>query len=146
MQMNLSYRDFRWSQKILRNATFALLLTSGAAYGHGGVVHASAQPAHGGQIKVAGDWNLELVQKKEAAGNTLLVYVTDHDGKPVASKVLTGSATILAGKEKQSASLSPDGDNRLKGSARYDVNSQPKIVVAVSGGGKSEQARFTPAP
>jgi hypothetical protein len=135
-------------QKILINATFALLATSGAAFAHDDATLATLKAPHGGQLKVAGGWHLELVQKKDAAANVnaLLVYVTDHDGKPVASSGLTGTATILAGKEKQTAALKPDGENRLKGVARYDLNASPKVVVAVSGGGKTEQARFTPAP
>lgn len=123
----------------------AAIGVAGSAFAHGDAVHAPAKASHGGQLQEAGNWRLELVQKQDAAGNTLLIYVTDHDGKSVASTGLTGTATILAGKEKQMAALKPDGENRLKGVARYDLNASPKLVVAVSGGGKTEQARFTPA-
>lgn len=126
-------------------AAIALLAEAGPASAHGDAAHAPVKASHGGQLQEAGNWRFELVQKQDAAGNTLLVYVTDHDGKPVASAGLTGTATILAGKEKQTAALKPDGENRLKGVARYDINASPKVVVAVSGGGKTEQARFTPA-
>ena len=133
----------RWAGVV---AALALLTGTGPARAHGDAAHVPIKASHGGQLQEAGNWRLELVQKQDAAGNTLLVYVTDHDGKPVASVGLSGTATILAGKEKQTAALKPDGENRLKGFARYDLNASPKVVVAVSGGGKTEQARFTPAP
>lgn len=126
--------------------TLALLAATGPVRAHGDAAHAPAKASHGGQLQEAGNWRLELLLKSgdSAAGNTLLVYVTDHDGKPVASAGLTGTATILAGKEKQATPLKPDGENRLKGSASYDRNAKPKIVISVSGGGRLEQARFSP--
>jgi hypothetical protein len=127
-------------------AALTFLAATGPVHAHGDATHEPMKASHGGQLQEAGNWRLELVQKQNAAGNTLLVYVTDHDGKPVTSAGLTGTATILAGKEKQNAPLTPNGENRLKGVARYDVKAAPKVVVAVSGGGKTEQARFTPAP
>lgn len=127
--------------------TLAFLAATGPVRAHGDAEHAPAKPSHGGQLQEAGNWRFELLLKSgdSAAGNTLLVYVTDHDGKPVASAGLSGTATILVGKEKQAAPLKPDGENRLKGSANYDRNGKPKIVVSVSGEGKLEQARFNPA-
>jgi len=133
-------------QKILANATFALLATGGAAFAHDDATLATLKAPHGGQLKVAGGWHLELVQKAgDASGaNTLTVYVTDHNGTAISSAGMKGSATILTGKDKQAATLSPDGENRLKAVASYDRKAKPKIVVSISGDGKSEQARFTP--
>lgn len=135
-------------KRMIAHAAWLLLVASGPLLAHDDATLATIKTPHGGQLKESGDWRFELVQQAGAAGgnNTLLVYVTDHDGKPVATAGLKASATVLAGKEKQTATLLPDGDNRLKGTARYDVRAQPKIVVAVSGGGRSEQVRFTPAP
>lgn len=126
--------------------SLALLAATGPVRAHGGAEHAPAKASHGGQLQDAGNWRLELLLNRgdSAAGNTLVVYVTDHDGKPVASAGLTGTATILSGKEKQTTPLKPDGENRLKGNANFDRNAKPKIVVSVSGDGKLEQARFNP--
>lgn len=139
-----------WSlQKMIADAALVLLLAaSGPLFAHDDATLATLKAPHGGQLKVAGGWHLELVQQAggAAGNNTLLLYVTDHDGKPQSTAALKGSATVLAGKEKQTATLLPDGDNRLKGTARYDVKAQPKVVIAVSGEGQSEQARFTPVP
>lgn len=133
-------------QKKIAYAALFLFASSGPLLAHDDATLATVKAPNGGQLKVAGGWHLELVQQAGAAGNTLLVYVTDHDGKPQSTAALKGSATVLAGKEKQTATLLPDGENRLKGTARYDVKAQPKIVIAVSGNGRSEQTRFTPAP
>lgn len=138
--------SFRHLQKILAHATLVLCAVSAPAFAHDDATLATMKSPNGGQLKVAGPWHLELVQKATGGDNVLVVYVTDHDGKGVATKGFTGTATILAGKDKQTVNFQPDGENRLKASARYDATAKPKFVVAVSGGGKSEQARFAPAP
>jgi hypothetical protein len=127
-------------------ALLALALVSVPAAAHEDAALAKLTAPHGGQLKVAGDWHLELVQEAGAT-NTLLVYVTDHDGRPIATQDMTGAATVLAGKTKASAELRPDGANRLRGGATYDAGAGPKVVVRVTaGGGRSEQARFVLTP
>jgi hypothetical protein len=122
------------------------IVIAGSASAHDDATLATMKAPHGGQLKVAGGWHLELMQKAgDASGaNTLTVYVTDHNGTAISSAGMKGSATILTGKDKQSATLLPDGENRLKAIASYDRKAKPKIVVSVTGDGKSEQARFTP--
>lgn len=119
---------------------------AGNAIAHDDATLATMKAPHGGQLKVAGEWHLELVQKAgdTVGASTLTVYVTDHAGTAIASTGFKGTATILAGKDKQSATFAPDGENRLKATANYDRGAKPKIVVSVSGNGKSEQARFAP--
>lgn len=119
---------------------------AGNAAAHDDATLATMKAPHGGQLKVAGEWHLELVQKAgdTAGGNTLIVYVTDHAGTAISSSGFKGTATILAGKDKQSTAFAPDGENRLKATANYDRGAKPKVVVSVSGNGKSEQARFAP--
>ncbi|MCC2866229.1 MAG: hypothetical protein LK562_00285 [Candidatus Accumulibacter phosphatis] len=103
---------------------------------------------NGGQLRMAGVYHYELVvakDSKEAKDNAVVVYVTDHDGKKVATSGASGTATILAGKAKATATLAPDGDNRLKGMAKYLSSPDMKVVVSITVPGKAaEQARFTP--
>ena len=66
-----------------------------------------------------------------------------------ATKVSTvgagGTATILAGKQKATVKLAPDGDNRMKGIGQYLSTPDMKVVVSITLPGKAaEQARFTP--
>lgn len=104
--------------------------------------------AHGGQLVVAGSYSYELVVVKDARDgkeSPVVVYVTDHTGQKIPTAGAKGSATILAGKRKASATLQPDGDNRLKGLTQYAAKPDMKVVISVTLSGKApEQTRFTP--
>ena len=103
---------------------------------------------NGGQLRMAGVYHYELVvakDSKDAKDNAVVVYVTDHAGTKIPTSGATGTATILAGKTKATATLAPDGDNRLKGMAKYLSAPDMKVVVSITFPGKAaEQARFTP--
>ena len=103
---------------------------------------------NGGQLRMAGVYHYELVvakDSKDAKDNAVVVYVTDHAGTKIPTSGATGTATILAGKTKATATLAPDGDNRLKGMAKYLSAADMKVVVSITIPGKAaEQARFTP--
>jgi hypothetical protein len=106
------------------------------------------QAPNGGQLRMAGVYHFELVvakDSKEAKNNPVIVYVTDHAGAKVSTVGANGTVTILAGKAKATVNLTPDGDNRLKGSGTYASTPDMKAVVSVTLAGKAaEQARFTP--
>ena len=75
---------------------------------------------------------------------TALVYVTDHAGKNISTALASGTATILAGKQKFSVTLKPEGDNRMKGVAKYTTSPDIKVLVSVTLPGQPpEQTRFT---
>ena len=97
---------------------------------------------------MAGPNHYELVlvkDAKEAQENPVVVYVTDHAGQKIPTAGAAGTATILAGKLKAAATLKPDGDNRMKGVAKYVSTPDTKVVVSITLAGKPpEQARFTP--
>lgn len=133
---------------ILAAATSACMLASQPLLAHSDE-HLDTQLApNGGQLRQAGPYHFELVvagDGKEARDSALVVHVTDHAGAKVATAGATGTATILAGKNKSTATLTPDGDNRMKGSATYASTPDMKVVVAITLAGKAvEQARFTP--
>lgn len=137
-------------KSLLLAATVVTAMTIGStsALAHGDAAVNAQKATNGGQVRPAGPWHVELVIARdatEARESPLLVYVTDHDGKRIPTVGASGTVTILAGKTKVSAALSPDGDNRLKGAARYAASPDMKVIVAVTLAGKStEQARFTP--
>ena len=97
---------------------------------------------------MAGIYHFELVvakDSKEARDNPVVVYVTDHANAKIPTVGAGGTATILAGKQKASVKLVPDGDNRLKGIGKYASTPDMKVVVSITLPGKpAEQARFTP--
>jgi hypothetical protein len=129
---------------VLLGLTFA----AGAALAHDDAYLDTQKAPNGGQLRMAGPYHYELVLTKNAAAaqeNPVVVFVTDHAGARIPTEGAKGSATILAGKTKSTAELKPDGDNRLKGVAKYAATPGMKVVVSITLAGKQpEQARFTP--
>lgn len=126
----------------------AAMLSGAAALAHSDDVLDTQMAPNGGQLRMAGVYHFELVVAKDskvARDNPVVVYVTDHAGAKIPTVGAGGTATILAGKQKASVKLVPDGDNRLKGVGQYASTPDMKAVVSVTMAGKpAEQARFTP--
>lgn len=118
------------------------------AFGHDDAELDKAKTPNGGQLRQAGPYHYELVTARDgtdAKENPVVVYVTDDGGKKVSTAGASGTATLLSGKAKATAALVPDGDNRMKGAARYAPAPGMKVVVSIALPGKQpEQARFTP--
>ena len=129
---------------VLAGLTFA----AGAALAHDDAYLDTQKAPNGGQLRMAGPNHYELVlvkDAKEVRENPVVVYVTDHAGQKIPTAGAAGTATILAGKLKAAATLKPDGDNRMKGVAKYASTPDTKVVVSITLAGKQpEQARFTP--
>ena len=123
-------------------------LASPTLFAHSDEVLDNQKAPNGGQLRMAGTYHFELVvakDSKEAKDNPVGVFVTDHAGAKIPTVGAGGTATILAGKQKASVTLVPDGDNRLKGVGKYASTADMKVVVAITLAGKTaEQARFTP--
>jgi hypothetical protein len=98
---------------------------------------------HGGQVRAAGPYHLELVVKDRE----LVLYVTDHAGQEIETDGGEGKANIQHGKagSKITVKLEPSQNNMFKGSCDSQINSETVIVVFVK---LPEQdayaARFTP--
>lgn len=129
-------------------ATLVLAMGTVPALAHDDATIKLLKPANGGQLRMTGVYHFELVvdkNAKEPKDNPVLVYVTDHAGTKIPTAGATGTVTLLAGKLKSTATLQPDGDNRLKGIAKYASAPDLKAVVSITLPNKPpEQARFTP--
>lgn len=125
-----------------------IAISAAPAFGHDDAQLDKAKTPNGGQLRQAGPYHYELVTAKDgtdAKESPVVVYVTDDSGKKVATAGASGTATILSGKAKATATLAPDGDNRMKGAAKYTPVPGMKVVVSIALPGKQlEQARFTP--
>ena len=125
-----------------------IALSAAPAFAHDDAQLDKAKTPNGGQLRQAGPYHYELVtvrEGKDAKESPVVVYVTDDSGKKVSTAGASGTATILSGKVKATATLLPDGDNRMKGAAKYASISGMKAVVSITLPGKQpEQARFTP--
>ena len=98
---------------------------------------------HGGQLRMAGPYHLELV----ARDKELVLYVTDHGDNPLSTDGGMGKATLQLGKTKArtTVKLEPAGENQFKGSGEFTLKPESVIVVFVKlPGQESQSARFTP--
>ena len=98
---------------------------------------------HGGQVRAAGPYHLELVAKD----GELVLHVTDHAWNEIHTDGGEGKATIQQGKagSRITVKLEPSQQNILTGNGEFQVSPETVIVVFVK---LSEQdaygARFTP--
>ncbi|MEP6959916.1 MAG: hypothetical protein ABI980_14395 [Nitrospirota bacterium] len=98
---------------------------------------------HGGQIRAAGPYHLELVAKD----GELLLYVTDHADNEINTIGGEGKANIQRVKTRSriTVKLEPSQNNMLTGSGDFQLDPKTVIVVFVK---LPEQdayaARFTP--
>ena len=98
---------------------------------------------HGGQMRMAGPYHLELVTKEKE----IVLYVTDHGDNNVSTEGGVGKASIQAGKAKSKTSikLEPAGDNMLKGTGEFSVTPETVIVVFIKlPEYEAQSVRFTP--
>jgi len=134
--------------RFLTAMAFALTVGATSVHAHDDAYLDTQQAPHGGQLRMAGLYHLELVvdpSTPQVADKPVVVYVTDHAGQKISTEGATGSATILAAKGKASVALVPDGDNRLKGAGRYASTPDMKAIITFTAKGQPpETARFTP--
>jgi hypothetical protein len=106
---------------------------------------AQAAP-HGGTLRMAGPYHLELVQSADTAhtGQTAVrVYVTDHAGQAIPTRGAKGRIMAVPGKGAQLAALLPAGENALNGRLKPGVQTSSEWVVEVHLPGHApQQARF----
>jgi hypothetical protein len=119
----------------------AALILAPAAGAHTDEYLDTLKTAHGGQLRMAGTFHYELVCKP----NEITVYVTDHADVKQDTKGATGTATVLSGGSKSLVKLQPAGENVMKGTGKFALDPDMKVIVSIALAGKpSEQARFTP--
>jgi len=118
----------------------SFLIAVSAALVSTSTLAAEEHPKYGGQVRETASFDLELVAKDKE----LTLYVTDHKGKAIEGQDVTGTATVLSGKSKETVKLSGTGKGVLKGGGSFAVTEDTKIVLSVTAGGKTEQARFAP--
>ena len=134
--------------RFLTAVAFVLATSATSVHAHDDAYLDTQQAPHGGQLRMAGVYHLELVVDKstpQAADKPVVVYVTDHAGQKVSTEGATGNTTILAAKGKASVALVPDGDNRLKGTGNYASTPDMKAIISFTAKGQPpETARCTP--
>ncbi len=103
-----------------------------------------AMPApHGGQVRAAGPYHLELVAKE----GELILHVTDHAWQEMKTDGGEGKASIQQDKTgaKITVKLEPSPQNLLTGRGEFQIKPETVIVVFVKMPGQEAYgAKFTP--
>jgi hypothetical protein len=108
------------------------LSLSAAVFAHGDL-----KPIHGGQIIEGKKMTVELVAQPEM----VTVFLSEHE-KLVDTKNATGEVILLNGGRKQVITLSPAGENSLKGNGVTLEKSAKAIVKIKVPEFGEEQVRF----
>lgn len=125
---------------VLISAALAVSLPAGA---HTEEYFDSINAPHGGQMRMAGPYHLELVAREKE----IVLYVMDHSDQKISTEGGIAKATIQIGKAKSKTSikLEPAGENTLKGTGDFAVTPQSLIVVFLKlPEHEAYSARFTP--
>ena len=113
------------------------------AWAHTDELLDAMQAPHGGQVRAAGPYHLELVAKD----GELVLHVTDHAWQEIQTDGGEGKATIQQGKAegKITVKLGPSQQNKFTGNGEFHITPETVIVVFVK---LPEQdaygAKFTP--
>ena len=125
---------------VLMSASLALSLPASA---HTEEYFDSHVAPHGGQMRMAGPYHLELVTNEKE----IVLYVADHADKKINAEGAVGKATVQVGKAKPKTSikLEPAGDNVLKGTGDFTVTPETDFVVFIKlPEQEAQSARFSP--
>jgi hypothetical protein len=139
---------------MLKTLTHSLLIVSLVSGGDGAAAGPSAsdyaqlethpdtlRAAHGGNVRMAGPFWLELVVAK----GSLTVYVADRSGVPVDTSGSKGTATAHTDGKAIRIELRPAGGNRLAGEGKLRLkHSTVVFITADLRGEKPRRAVFRP--
>ena len=131
---------------MLKALTCALLVAGLPAAADGSAPARSASesrphPTHGGDVRMAGPFWLELVVAK----GSLTVHVTDRSGASVDTSGGRGTATAHTDGKGTRIELRPAGGNRLAGTGKFKLkHSTVMFITADLRGEKPHRAVFRP--
>lgn len=117
------------------------LVASAGALAHSDEYMANQVGPHGGMLRAAGPYHLEL----RVEGDRLRVWLMDHGDAPQASEGVRGRAMVVAGSRRLSVALQSAGDNLLEGShPQLRSDEAMRVAVTLDAPGQAPiQARFT---
>ena len=117
------------NKSILVAALFAALTISQPVLAHTDESLDAMPSPHGGQVRAAGPYHLELVAKD----GELVLHVTDHLNNGINTSGGEGKANIQQGKAggKTTVKLEPSESNMLTGRGEFQLTPETVIVVFV---------------
>jgi hypothetical protein len=103
---------------------------------------------HGGQVRMAGPFHIELVilgQESAQRDRLVLVYLQNHMFEDVSSGGLKGSTKFFDGQHVSTVSLIPIDANGFSGKGTFDINPSVTAEVSITDkDGKVWSATYTP--
>jgi hypothetical protein len=103
------------------------------------LAHAPEKGKNGGQQVDAGNYHVEAVVKD----NTLDVFITDHDEKPVLTKGFKGTAVLIVKGKPAQIVLAPRGDNVLTGTSPVELAAPIRGAIQITNDERQTvQAKF----
>lgn len=105
----------------------ATLAVSMSAWAHTDEYFDSIEAPHGGQLRMAGPYHLELVAKD----GEITLHVADHMDNKISTDGGEGKATIQTGETRTHVGLHPAGDNMLKAAGDFPVTPDTVITVFI---------------
>lgn len=121
---------------MMKQLITVVLLALAATTSPPALAHGGAKPKHGGVVAVASDLGFELVSTLQGAA----LYIEDH-GKPLAPAGIKGKLTVLNGREKSEAELTPAGD-RLEAKGLVLRPGAKVVAVLTTAQAKAITVRF----
>jgi hypothetical protein len=116
-----------------------VIITALALVPIGASAHAPKIGQNGGPQEDAGSFHVEIVPK----GTVLQVFVKDHLDKAVTSSGFKGTAIFVINGKAERITLTPAGENQLKGTSSVDLPAEPKGAVQITTPtGSTVQAKF----
>jgi hypothetical protein len=129
-------------------ATLLLGMAFAPVHAHDAATLDSLPSGHGGPVRMAGPFHIELViLGREAAqkDRLVLVYLQNHMFEDVSSSGLKGIARFLDGQRVTTVSLIPIAANGFSGKGAFDVNPSVSVEVSITDkDGKIWSATYTP--
>ncbi|OJW64602.1 MAG: hypothetical protein BGO65_16705 [Afipia sp. 64-13] len=114
-------------------------VSPGAALAHSEEDMAKMVGDHGGSVRAAGNYHVELVVKD----GQVRVWLTDHGNVAQATDKASGAATVTIGEKRISVPLKPAAKNEMSGSNPDIKHGAMRVLVNVTLPGEDPlQARF----
>jgi hypothetical protein len=125
----------------------ALGLPAADAYSHDAAMLDSIPSAHGGVVRMAGPYHIELVLEPSSSKplRQVRIYLQNHAFVGMPSKGLTGAVTLTFYTVSVAIPLIPDGPESLGGSGSFLDDPALKMIVSLTDkDGQVFSATFSP--
>ena len=122
-------------------ATIVSVMAPVSVWAHSDEYFDTRPSPHGGQVRMSGPYHFELTMSEK----TIVVYVTDHADKPIATSGATAKLEINGDGGKTLVELAPSGGNMFR--ADWSGALSPTLVAKLTARfakEKAYQATFKP--